>query len=765
VLLRRRPIYRRSSGFWRFAVRALALVLTVAVVTVAGGLWWSLPPTGLQARLTGLDAPVHITLDADGIPLIRAGSDHDAAMALGFLHARDRMFQMDLTRRAASGRIAELVGASALPFDRSMRVLGLRRRAVQDLAGLAPDTRTLLEAYATGVNAWITRRGRFAAPEFAVLGAPEPWSASDCLLWGKTMALYLSGNWRTEVARAAAVRAGEMPAIDPWPSQPNTLPPDASLPARWADAVPAWPALFTQPPTASNEWAVDGTHTTTGAPLLAGDPHLAFTMPSLWYLARIETPGGVLAGATTPGVPFLIIGHNGRIAWTFTTTGADTQDVFVETMLPDGQYATPDGPHPFETRQERIRIRGAADEVMTVRETRHGPVLSDLDAKEGDPVIAVAMANLQPHDTGADGLLALNRATDVKAAGAAAALITAPVQNLLTADRYRIAQFTTGIVPIRRAGDGSMPQPGADGAHDWTGFANGAELPHIVAPASGRIVNANERVAPPDFPVFLGRDWNFDWRARRIRAALQAHDPQTLDSFAALQLDVTSTQAQQILPSLMAIDIDDPGGLRGLLRGWDGTMDRDRPQPLIYEAWMRAFGKRLLDRAPGTEAISGYRPDFVATALADRRACGGDCTPMLTSSLADARTALTVLGPDPAGRRWGEQHQAQFAHPLLGRLPVIGGLLTWSIEQGGDSTTVNRGGVRDSGPWTSIHGAGFRGVYDLANLDRSRFAMTPGQSGHPLLKTAGSLMQRWRDGTTLLLGPTPAVVDTMELLP
>ena len=764
MALRRRTPYHRTGGVWRFIWRtALTLVLSL-VGAVGAALWWSLPPAHLVAALPALDGPVRITFDNDGIPLIRAGSARDGAMALGFVHARDRMFQMDLVRRTAAGRLSELTGAATVPLDKTMRTLGLGRRAVQDLDALTPVTRSILDAYAAGVNAWITRRGRFAAPEFIVLGQPEPWTASDCLLWGKTMALYLSGNWRTEMARAAMVRDGITPGWDPLPTQPDVARPDAGLPLRWADAIPAFPAPFTQPGTASNEWAVDGTHSETGAPLLAGDPHLAFTMPSLWYLARIETPAGVLAGATAPGVPFLIIGHNGRIAWTFTTTGADTQDVFVEAAAPGGQYQTPDGPRPFVTRTERIRVLGAPEILLTVRETRHGPVLSDLEP-EGGPVLAVAMAGLQP-DSSADGLAALNRAADVDEAGAAAARITAPVQNMLVADRTRIAQFMTGLVPIRRAGDGSVPVPGADGAHDWTGYASGLDLPHIVAPASGRIVNANERVAPPDYPVFLGRDWNGDWRARRIRGALLARQSHSVESFAALQLDRVSTQAQQVLPALMDEAIADPGGLRALLRGWDGQMDRGRPQPLIYNAWMRAFSVTLLASARVPPGAAGYAPDVTAQALLDRRACGGDCTAALTSSLADARASLAVYGSDPAAWRWGPVHQARFAHPILGRLPLVGGLFTWSIDHGGDGTTVDRGGLPGAGPLRSIHGAGFRGVYDLADLDRSVFAMTPGQSGHPLRAQAGSLMSRWRDGDSLFMGPTqPNVAETMELAP
>ncbi len=281
---------------------------------------------------------------------------------------------------------------------------------------------------------------------------------------------------------------------------------------------------------------MDGRHTATGAPLLAGDPHLAFGFPGIWYLARIETPDGVLAGATAPGVPGLVLGHNGHIAWTFTTTGADVQDVFIETPAGEGQYQTPDGPRPFTVREERIKVRGEPDQMLMVRETRHGPVISDLRAN-GEPILAVAMANLAPGNTAAAGLLALNQARDVEAAGKAAALISSPVQNLLVADRQGIALFVTGRVPIRRAGDGSAPVPG-DGSHDWIGWASGDQLPQIVAPASGRLVNTNDRIAPPGFPIFLGRDWFADWRARRVRELLDRSDQHTADDFARMQIDV-----------------------------------------------------------------------------------------------------------------------------------------------------------------------------------------------------------------------------------
>ncbi len=279
----------------------------------------------------------------------------------------------------------------------------------------------------------------------------------DSLLWGQIMGISLSLNWRTELSRQSL--AGRVPQrmIDElWPSAGGEGRPEAALSPdlrhvaeELAAVLPRFPDPFTLPRSASNEWAVDGRHTATGAPLLAGDPHLAFGFPGIWYLARIETPDGVLAGATAPGVPFLVLGHNGHIAWTFTTTGADVQDVFIETPAGDGRYQTPDGPRPFVVREERIKVRGEPDQFLTVRETRHGPVVSDL-RDSGEAILAVAMANLSPGNTAAAGLLALNQARDAEAAGKAAEMITAPVQNLLVADRERIALYVTGRVPIRR---------------------------------------------------------------------------------------------------------------------------------------------------------------------------------------------------------------------------------------------------------------------------------------------------------------------------
>ncbi len=780
---------RRALRLFRTTLLVLVALVLLVAAGVGGLIWMALPGGDLRAAIPGLSAPVDVQIDPDGIPRLRAQNALDAAAALGFLHARERLFQMDMMRRAAAGEVSEIAGPITLPLDRMMRTLGVRERATADLAGLPAPTRAMLDAYARGVNAWISRRGRFSADEFVVLGAPKPWSAVDSLLWGKTMGLYLSGNWRVELVRQQLLGRMSPAAIEAlWPSgQDGAGHPEASATPDPAAAaalkqlgmlLPTFPDPFTLPGEASNEWAVDGKHSATGAPLLAGDPHLAYGQPGIWYLARIETPSGVLAGATAPGVPFLVLGHNAHIAWTFTTTGSDVQDLFIETPAGADKYMTPDGPAAFSTRAETIHVRGEPDVLWTVRETRHGPVISDLIDRPGEtasPILALSMANLMPGDIAAAGLQALNEATDVAAAGRAAEMITSPNQNLLVADRDTIGLFVTGRVPVRRAGDGAFAQPGADGAHDWIGWASGARLPHVVAPASGRLVNANERVAPPDFPVFLGKDWFSDERARRIREMLGALPKASVADFARMQLDTTSVTARDLLPMLARVAPSDPlsKAALALLSGWDATMAIDRPQPLIFNAWMREIDNSILRRADASgrdvRGAAAPWPGLVPAILKgpnDAAACGGDCAKMLSGTLRAAMNALAArFGPDPAAWRWGAAHEAVFANPVLRMLPMLGPLTEARIAAPGDDTTVDRGAMAPQS-FDSVHGASFRGVYDLADLDRSRFMVAPGQSGHAASRLARNFVQRWRDGDTVPLGPEPARVETrLRLVP
>ena len=778
--MRRRSLAVRAL---RGIAAGLGALLLVVVLGMGGALLATLPPRHQTLHLPGLQHPVSVSIDDTGVPRIAAADLLDAAAATGYLHARDRMFQMELTRRVGSGRVSEIAGPGGLPIDRTMRTLGLRQLAEAAYPALPADTRALFDAYARGVNAAIASRGRFIAPEFLLLGRPEPWTPVDSLLWGRLMGLSLAGNWRVELDRLAL--AGRIPLarlLGLWPDQADTAAPQAArvepglsrLAAQVGRAVPRFPDPFTLPEEASDEWAVDGAHSATGAPLLAGDPHLAFGFPAIWYLLRVDVPGYSLTGATAPGIPFLVIGQNGHVAWTFTSSSADTQDLFVEMPLSGGRYATPGGPQPFAVRREVIHVRGAPDVVLAVRSTRHGPVISDIlpPADTGGRVLAASMENLAPEDP-APGLAALDLAGDVDAAGRAAALITAPVQNLLVADRSRIALFTTGRVPVRRSGDGSFPVDGASGAGDWVGEASGRALPTIVAPASGRLLNGNERTSPPDFPVFMGRDWPGSWRADRIRALLDALPRHDVAGFVRMQTDVTSAFAQAMLPLLLARRLHPaPGSTAAralaLLGGWDGTMAMDRPQPLVFNAWMQRFVADVLDR-DGISGAAGPWEDVAALLLSPAGSawCGGDCTPALGRALDEAARELAASqGPEPSAWHWGAAHRAVFENAFLQAIPMLRRLGHREVAVPGDDSTLFRGGSGLLGDFRSRHGGAYRGVYDLADPERSRFVVTPGQSGNCLSGDAWNLMQDWADGSTLVIGRTPRrVAATISLVP
>ena len=757
---------RRRASWWRRALLGLLLVLLAIPAAVLGAVWWTLPATETELAIAGLVAPVRITLDEAAIPRIRAAGERDAAIALGYLHARDRLFQMELMRRGAEGRLAEIAGAAALRTDRFSRTLGLRQRAEGDYAALDAETRGLLEAYALGVNAWITARGRLAAPEFLVLGAPEPWRPEQSLLWAKVMGLWLSGNWRTELERANLAHL--LPAErlwDLWPADRSAGRPDvAALPGldRILAALPVFGEDAPLPSSASNAWAVAGARSASGAPMLASDPHLGYGAPILWYLARIDLGDGrMLAGATAPGVPLVIIGRNADLAWGFTTTHSDTQDVFIESASAV-----------LRTRTETIRVRGAEPVTITVRETANGPVISDLDeTPRGDGrLLAVRMANLEPGDTAAAGFLALNRARNIGEARAAAALIASPPQNLMVADRAGgIAMYLTGRTPVRGAGDGSLP---TSGETPWTGFIPFDDLPHVENPESGVLVNANNRVSPEGHPAFLTREWHGDWRFRRIHARLAATHVLEPTDFAAMQMDAVSLLAREALALLNTLPRGNGalGVAQALLLDWDGEMAADRPQPLIWNAFARRMTLLALRQARVPEARgSAEFLHFLMTSADAGWWCGGDCRAMAALALAEAVAELAErFGPDPMAWRWGAAHQARFEHPLLRFVPGVNRLIGLTAPVGGDGETVQRQGTRGGGaePYAAMHGAGLRFVADLGDTESAFAIIGTGQSGHPMSRHWGDLLETWRIGGLRRMAREPAATSgTLRLLP
>jgi len=756
----------------------LALIILLPAIGIAGCWLWlrsGLPRLDGTVTLPGLTAPVEIATDRHAVPHIFAQSQEDAYFALGYVHARDRMWQMDFNRRIGAGRLSELIGSAGLHYDRLMRVLGFQASAESSVQALAPEVRRALDSYTAGVNAWLDTRSGPLPLEFQVLGyTPEPWKPADSLIWGKLMAFQLSGNYNDELLRARLMQKFPADTIrQMYPDYPATAP--VTLAADLADvnfdrlhaALP--PPLGTA--TASNEWVVSGERSGTGKPILVNDPHLQLGAPSLWYLARIEAPGLSLVGATVPGVPFHVLGRNDRISWGFTTTGSDVQDLYVERLDPNDseRYLTPDGPRAFDRRTETIKVKGAADEQLVVRTTRHGPVLSDVEpralqaAPEGH-VISLAFTGLSDRNTTAEALWRLNRAPDWEGFKAALRLIQAPQQNIVYADvQGNIGFYTPGLVPVRRKGDGSIPVPGWTDEYGWTGAIPFEELPQAFNPPSGRIVNANNRVVDPEYRWFLTNQWDDWYRAARIEQVLDASRRHDVAAAESLLKDTVSLAAKDVLPLMLRIQAASPAGKAALdmLRGWDGTMARGRAEPLIYEWWARELNCGLYADELGNlfPNIWSASPRLVLHILTrERQWCDDVTTPdhnetcddVLRSSLDRALAILTERhGPDMAKWRWGMEHRAPLAHQVLSKVPVLKVLFDIGIETDGGNHTINRGGsnIRDENtPFSHIHGAGYRAIYDMSDPANSRFMISTGQSGNPLSSHYGDLVEHWRDG-------------------
>ena len=775
----------------RWLVRPLAIVSLPFVLILAGAGYWlstSLPETAGTIALPGLKAPVEIIRDKDGIPHIFAESEADAAFALGFIHAQDRLWQMEEMRRLGTGRLSELAGAGALPLDRFTRTVGLERLAEAALAHLDAGLRAKLDAYAAGVNAFLAHHRGAWPPEFMLLGiAPAPWRPVDSLLWGELMAVQLSGHWRDELLRAQLLRHLTPAQVDQlWPPYPGDAPTTLAWDATLYRGLPlgqlAKLAAAFDGRGASNTWVVDGAHSVTGKPILANDPHLGFSLPGLWYLVRVETPSLRAAGATVPGVPLIILGHNDRIAWGMTTTGGDVEDLFVEKLDPQdpNRYVTPEGSLPFRTRTEIINVRGASPVTLIVRETRHGPVLSDTvedvaRASERGTVMALSATWLKADNRIAEAIYRINTARDWDSFVAALKDFNAPEQNLTYADvDGNIGFYAAGWVPIRKAGDGRLPVPGWTGEYDWNGMIPFEALPHGLNPPAGRFLNANNKVTPPGYPTRLSASspdpypyhltadgWDSPYRARRIEALLDGLPKASLDAFAAVQADSLSLAARDLLPYLTQSDLAEPRAKVALerLRRWDGTMDRGRPEPLIFAAWLRELNRLLFAAKLGEDfhAFWGERAGLIASVMTEHpewcaRAeapSAGDCGASSAEALARALDWISArYGSEPGLWHWGEAHQALFRHHVFERIPVVGPLVNARIPADGGDYTVNRGAfdiANEREPFADVHGAGFRAIYDLADLGRSRFMIAGGESGNLFSRHFTDLVRRWRN--------------------
>lgn len=752
-------------------VNSLILALLLAVSISFVWLMSSLPHIEGPLAVENLHLSATVSRDHYGIPSITARSARDAYFTMGFVHAQDRLWQMEMQRRVGAGRLAEIIGEPGLPNDRFMRTLGLYRLAQQGFDRLDKPTRDALIAYSDGINSFISSHSHRLPMEFLMLGVrPEPWTPADSLVWGRLMALQLTGNWRDEVLKARL--DARLPADwveDLFPGNPADSPatPDA---ANFLDLLPA----TATPRLASNVWVVSGDRTTSKKPLLANDPHLGFQAPIQWYLVNLEAPGISVSGATIPGVPFHLIGHNSRIAWGTTTTHADTVDLFVTTLAGENSYLSPDGPVPFVHREETIKVKGLADVSLVVRETVNGPVVSDLltnaPVKDGT-VLAFRATALEPDDLTAQGLYKMNRAVDWKTFQAALADFHAPVQNFAYADTAGTIGFrTAGRVPLRAGkADGSQMADAASRHGAWTGWIPPQSMPQTLDPPSGQVVNANNKVGAA--PYSLSWSWPEGHRAQRIEDLLDGQNDLTFQDMVAIQSDHLSLAAAEIVKLIGPIEPNDPIAREAalLLADWDGSMAKDRPEPLIYAAWMDQLWSDLFAETLGTDfhSFQTFRPEILRRVLTQApHWCGPEsCEATLRGAFEKSVRAMAGRrGANPASWRWGDEHQAIFAHPVMRHLPVLGPFSTIKVPTDGGDSTINRGTFAPGG-FEHVHGAGLRVIYDLSDLSKTRFIMPTGQSGNILSRHYNDLTPLWAENRGVGLSKNPTSPALLQLEP
>ncbi len=768
---------------------ALALALAIFLAGTYFQMRGALPAYAGHFEVKGLKAPVEILRDRNAVPHIIAGSIEDAAFGLGFVHAQDRFWQMEMMRRLGQGRLSEilppaLVGDGIVNVDRTMRGLGVYRHASDSVGALSAGTRAILDAYAAGVNAWLAEKDKdqqfgLELTLIKLLSGgryrPEPWQPADSVVWTKLMALTLDGNWRAELLRLRLLKAVGEDNLK-FLIQPSGESSDATLSTVGAALEDmdldrlyrVTDNIATRKREASNEWVLSGEHTVSGKPLLANDPHLALAFPSTWYLARMVGPGFDIRGASPPGVPAIALGHNSSIGWGFTTTNLDSQDLFVERIDPTdpNRYITPDGARPFTVYDETINVAWGDPIQLHVRETRHGVVINDFAPKPDDlapqgHVLALQATALDSADTTTEALVRLGLAQNWDDFLAAGRKVVSPMQNIVYADTAgNIGLMAPARVPIRRKGDGSMPQPGWTSDYDWAGFVPFDELPRAFNPPDGILVNANARLVPDSYRHFITRDWGAPYRQRRANQLLHEVDRHAVYGMIAIQDDILTPDADDILPLLLKVKPRNARAARvhDMMARWNRFMLADRPEPLIYDAWLMELQRSLLLPHVGQDLYASMttpRIDLLVRILRDRPEwCDNPATKVTETCDDDIAASLERAlnwiarrqGSQIAAWQWGREHMLVYAHPLFDAVPLLRDIASVRFPADGGGNTLSRAqpGYAGERPFDAVHGVTYRGIYDLGDLDNSRFALPLGQSGNMLSPYARSFVEGWQ---------------------
>ncbi len=774
----------------------------------------SLPDYEGTWAVAGITAPVEIVRDNADVPHIFGATDPDVFFALGYAHAQDRLWQMTMLRRTAQGRLSELFGMRTFQIDSLLRRLDLYGLAVSSVTAQDAETIAALEAYSAGVNAWLGQVNAGAlgrgAPEMWLFNHPvAPWQPADSIAIVKLMALQLSSHLENEVLRARVALMLEEPRLrDILPDDPGSA--IAALP-EYASLVPGVPRYLanTTPPAdplspvsprdlagASNAWAAGISRSATGSTLLASDPHLGLTAPSVWYLARLELSSGGVIGGTIPGIPVILSGRSNDLGWGITSSYLDDQDVFIEEVNPQNpdEYRGLDSTWvPFETRDSIVTIKDAPPVTLRLQWSVNGPVLPpelyDLGTiRPPGTVTAISWTALSAADTTMTAAMDLMRAHSVPEAIAATEGYIAPSQNLMLADRNGIGMKVIGAFPARNIGhqsQGRLPTLGYIAENRWQGTLPYADNPEFVDPVGGLIGNTNNKTVDRPFPNHVSFLWGDTQRITRWQFLMQRREVHTRESFIEAQLDTVSPTARLLLP-LVGADLwftgeaaptGSPEAQRHvalqLLAEWNGEMNEHMPEPLIYAAWMRALQVRLIqdEMGPLAAEFTHVEPVFIDRVFRNTDGAAAWCD-VLQSAPIETCTEISRMALDDAivwladrygtrleSLRWGDAHQATQDHPVLGDTPVLGWFVNIVQSTSGDDDTLLRGRTSGEGPdpFQNVHAAGYRGVYDFADPDSSVFIISTGQSGHPLSRFYDNLGTLWRQGEYVPMSLDPAL--------
>lgn len=808
--------------FVKGLIKFILVVVPIVVMAAGAGMLWlsrSLAPLDGSMEMAGLSGPVTITRDRNGVAHVKAGTRADVAAGLGFVHAQERLWQMEVSRMAGQGRLSELFGEATIGTDTWLRTMAIHEAAEASLSVLDADTTAMLEGYARGVNAWIDRNPQFFSsrlpPEYLILGVkPEPWTPAHTLTAIKMMSVSLAENHGDEALRLGFHRLGFndveildlLPYLDadtppPMPDLTGLLGLDrAKIGAEvtTAEATSAFAEVEGMLSSgASNNWVLSGARTQSGKPVLANDPHLGLMAPSIWYLAHLEVTEEFdaprhLIGVSLPGTPYVLLGRNNDIAWGFTNTATDAQDVFIERVNPDNpdEYLTPSGWTAFGKTEEVIKVRGGETQSFTRRWTRHGPVFPE-SYKHFDrllpqnTVAALQWVALAHDDTTAmvgPRLFDMRTVADFQAGFEP---FLTPMQSMVVADRAGDIGFVAaGRVPVRDPANqlmGRAPAPGWNAVYDWRGYAPYDRLPRQNNPAEGLIATANTKIVGPDYPIHLTFDWEEGYRQNRIETLINgANEKHSPAASQQVQADVFSPAFAELKPMMLkAIEgivlTEAEQRLVARIAAWDGEMARDRMEPLLFVAWVRqtmimtfeddlgflfkdwfkARGK-VMERLFSGRTVRNWC-DRKLTLNAEE-SCGEIAAAALTAAIADLSARY---GENPEEWRWGKAHYAKGAHRPFGEVAQLRRFFNVEVESGGGPFTLDRGVSQfkdDKDPYANTNASSYRGIFDLNDLDRSTYIHTTGQSGNVFSGHYNDFAPLWADVKSIKI-PAIEVAD------